>query len=527
MSMFKTSKTISLIKAKTASFFVVFFLTAISIYGCASQIPKDYPRTETTAITDYATTSTGRIFEKFSAQNNSSSGFLLLKKGRNAFTTRVAMADLAERTLDLQYYIWSADKTGRILAERLVRAADRGVRVRILIDDNGLGGSDSAIAALDAHENIEIRIFNPFANREFTLLNFITDFNRVNHRSHNKMMVVDNAITIVGGRNIGNHYFDVDTEANFRDLDVMGVGPVVRDVSSVFDLFWNGEWAIPITALVDRRYSKTDMETQVNFLRAQIASDDYPYPLDQDLESQRQHFSELENELIWANGEIIYDDPAMVGVKNDNTNIISKLYKKLSQAKEEVLIESAYFVPGDRGVSTATELVERGVKLRILTNSLASNDVVAAHSGHAKFRKQLVENGVDLYELRPDPGSEKQPSIVTLGESEASLHTKALVFDRESVFIGSFNLDPRSANINTEAGLYVESPELAKQVAEYMDIGVLPENSYKIMLEEDGQLYWLTKENGQQVRYDTEPKTTTWQRFMSGLIQLLPIESQL
>ena len=242
------------------SFLLIGFLLA----GCAT-VPKEYPRNPSTAFTGYTTTSLGRLFEEAATQHPGESGFSIIRDGRWAFTARVALTELAEKSLDLQYYIWEQDETGRILAERLVRAADRGVRVRLLVDDINLSGRDAPIAALDAHPNIEIRIFNPFANRGARLFDFAIDLGRVNHRMHNKIMVADNAVAIVGGRNIGNHYFEVATDANFRDLDIAAAGPVVRDISGVFDHFWNSDWAVPISALVDRPYTDSDLQAAVTF----------------------------------------------------------------------------------------------------------------------------------------------------------------------------------------------------------------------------------------------------------------------
>lgn len=500
-------------------------LSALSS-GCTAKLPADYERRDSRAIENYRTTALGSLFEGMSTEHPGESGFALIRLGRPAFTLRIAMTELAERTIDLQYYIWEADTTGRILAERLVRAADRGVRVRVLIDDNGLGGSDAGVASLNAHPNIEIRIFNPFASRGFHFWDFITDFRRVNHRMHNKIMVVDNAIAIVGGRNIGDHYFGVNTDANYRDLDIFAGGPVVRDVSKVFDHFWNGAWSVPIDALVDRPYSESDLKAEVERMRETVASaSEYPYPLDEDLEDLGERMREFRDILVWAEGGIVYDDPAAV----EDASMKEAMFRKFDTLETEVSIESAYFVPGERGVAAAARLNEKGVRVRILTNSLASNDVVAAHAGYAEYRKDLVENGVEMHELRPDiVEGRKTPIISGLGKSRAALHTKALVFDGEAVFVGSFNLDPRSANINTEAGLYVESEELASQLLEYMDGGAAPENSYRVMLDADDDLYWVTRnEDGTQVRFDTDPESNWWQRFMAGLIGLLPVESQL
>ena len=499
-------------------------LATLLAVGCAS-VPTDYPRSDSKAFTDYLDTSVGQLFEETAVQHPGESGFAIIRKGRQAFTARVALTELAEKTLDLQYYIWEADETGRILAERLIKAADRGVRVRLLVDDITLAGRDAGVAAMDAHPNITIHVFNPFAHRDARIIDFTTDLGRVNHRMHNKIMVMDNAVAIIGGRNIGNHYFGVDTHANFRDLDIAAAGPVVRKISDVFDYFWNGDWAVPITALVDRPYTAEDLDKARVTIRELIAAGNYPHPLDEDVVALRAELTAIRDRFIWAPGYIVWDDPAAINEGIKEGNIIKVLNKKVMNLEHELTMESAYFVIRDRGVENARLLQEKGVKMRVLTNSLASNDVVAAHAGYSITRDDLIKNGVEIYEMRPDAGSIKQSLVA--GDSKAALHTKAMVFDRESVFIGSFNLDPRSFSINTEAGLYVESPELAAQVLDYMEEGVRPENSYRVLLDEAGDLVWVTEIDGEEVRYDDEPETTFGQRFMSDFISILPIEHQL
>ncbi|MEA3278770.1 MAG: phospholipase D family protein [Pseudomonadota bacterium] len=503
---------------------LLLLLAGVLFSGCAS-VPKDYPRTQSAAFQDHESTAIGRYLGKAAARHPGESGFAIIRYGPPAFTSRVALTELAEQTLDLQYYIWEADATGRILAERLVQAADRGVRVRLLVDDINLKGRDAVVAAMDAHPNIEIRLFNPFARRSAHALDFLTDFNRVNHRMHNKLMVMDNAVAIVGGRNIGNHYFGVATEANFRDLDIAAGGPVVREISSVFDHFWSGDWAVPISALVERPYTEEDLRTALKTIRERIAEDDYPHPLDQDVTELKSELRGIFNEFIWAPGRIVWDDPATIQRTGSTSRMAEGLSKRIGRLESELLIESAYFVPRDPGIETVKGLNDRGVRIRVLTNSLASNDVLAAHAGYSKRRGRLIANGVELYELRPDP--EPASKNVIRGTSKAALHTKAMVFDRKDVFIGSFNLDPRSGDINTEAGLYVESPELATQVIAYMDEGVRPQNSYRVLLDEDGELYWVTEDDGLDVRYDKDPKSSAWQRSVAGFIRILPVEDQL
>ena len=502
---------------------VALTVLVLLVSGCAS-LPTDYPRAESAAFQEHEATVMGEEFAAAAAKHPGESGFVIIRYGHNAFTSRIAMTRLAEKTLDAQYYIWEPDETGRILADALVRAADRGVRVRLLVDDMSIAGRDAAVASLNAHPNIEIRIFNPFASRSNSMFDFITDFGRVNHRMHNKILVMDNSFAIVGGRNIGDHYFAVNPDSNFRDLDIAAAGPIVREISNVFDRFWNGDWAVPMEALVDRPYTDEDLQQTVTNLRNMIAEGSYPYSVDDDITELAGKLTAIKENLIWAPGRIVWDDPSSIEAEGEAGVMVEALFKKLQSLQHELTIESAYFVVGDRGVEAVQQLVDRGVKVRILTNSLASNDVVAAHAGHAEYRKQLLKAGAEIYEIRPDSGVIRKNWS---GDSNAGLHTKALVFDRESVFIGSFNLDPRSANINTEAGLYVKSPELAAQVLAYMDEGVRPEHSYQVLLDEDGDLYWVTEDEGVEVRYYNEPKTTFGQRFMSGFIQMLPVQSQL
>ena len=499
-------------------------LFLLLLAGC-STLPTDYPRPESHALEKPEQTKAGAKINRLAKQHSGKSGFAILRHGRPAFTSRIAMAGTAEKTLDLQYYIWESDSTGRILAERLIQAADRGVRVRLLLDDINLKGRDNIVAAMDAHENIEIRLFNPFSNRGIPALNFLTDFNRVNHRMHNKMMVADNSVAILGGRNIGNHYFGVDTHANFRDLDIMAAGPVVRDVSSVFDHFWNGKWSVPIAALVDEPQTESDLQALRDALRNNIAAESYPYPLDDDVAKLRSYLQSARNALVWAPGSVQWDDPAEIREEGHANNLAEALASRIRKLDSEFLIESAYFVPMEKGTASLGALVDRGVRVRVLTNSLLSNDVLAAHAGYAKRRKDLVRSGVELYELRPDAGIEDQQLFA--GTSKAALHTKAMVFDRKDLFIGSLNLDPRSGLLNTEIGLYVESPQLASQVIEYMDEGVQSENSYRVVLDADGNLEWVTETGGKPESYSKDPGASFWQRFVSGFIGVLPVEGQL
>ncbi|MEA3492751.1 MAG: phospholipase D family protein [Campylobacterota bacterium] len=497
--------------------------------GCVS-LPKEYLRTSSSAFIDYKSTKIGRLFEEEAAKHPGKSGFKLIPYGQDAFTARIAMARLAQKSLDLQYYLWYSDKTGLILAHEALKAADRGVKVRILLDDVEQSGRDDIVAAMDAHPNIQIRLFNPFAHRNNHLLDFISDFDRINHRMHNKTIVIDNSLVIIGGRNIGDHYFAVGDHMNFRDLDIAAAGPVVRQISSVYDDFWNGKWSMPISALTKRTYTKGDLSRVQKMMDQKISKLDFPYPLDRDIKTLKKDMIRIRDSFIWAKGLYVWDDPNSMQIQADKqTNtMIQKLEQRVLSVKESLYIESAYFVPRPVGMVALQQLHKRGVKVQIMTNSLASNDVVPAHAGYAGYRKELLRAGVELYELRPDAGANKIVNRELITKTiKTGLHTKAMVFDSSSVFVGSFNLDPRSAAINTEGGLYIESPKIAREVLAYMRGGVDPKNSYRVMMDGRGKLFWTTHIDGKKVIYHSEPEVSRWKRFKSGFIEILPIELQL
>ena len=495
--------------------------------GRAARPRPRYPRTVSTAFEGPASTRLGQFFGPAADQHPGLSGFSLLDHGREAFIVRLALADLAERSLDMQYYVWDGDTTGRIIVDRVMKAADRGVRVRLLVDDPYNKASDPVIAALDAHPGVEIRLFNPLTNRSWSTLDFILDFRRVNRRMHNKLMVADSAAAIVGGRNIGDIYYGVNTIANYRDLDVFAVGPVVRDLSRVFDRYWNSPSTVPIAAIVDRAYGAADLDAILIRLNEEIAAADYPYPIDQDLDELAARAPSFATIWCGRTAEIIADDPEAIARGEESDDVVEFIRGRVARLKEELLAESPYFVLPAQAQATVKALHERNVRVRVLTNSLASNDMLAAHSGYAKTRRRLLENGMELYELRPDTDAFRSGWSLLSGRSPAALHAKAMVFDREAVFIGSFNLDPRSAVINTEAGLYIESPELAERLTAYMATGVVPANSYRVLLNPKGGIIWETVTDGQTVRYRDEPGTGFRRRFVADLLKLLPIDSQL
>ena len=492
--------------------------------GCANY-DTEYPRLPSTAVADGSATSLGRLFEPAATEHPGESGVEYMRFGPMALRARLALADLAERSLDLQYYIWDSDLTGYLLADRIVRAADRGVRVRVMLDDQGIRGRDTAIARLSGHPNIEFRAFNPFRGRRSRLGDLLTDASRVQRRLHNKVMIADNAIAIVGGRNIADHYFGVHGESNYRDLDTVAVGPVVREASAVFDDFWNSPFAIPYEAFVATPPTRADADAQVAEGRARMASVPLPFPVDEEVGAVVAEMEAVRDRLTWAPVRVLYDPPEKA-LDKTSRRIFTELDALVANAQREVLIENAYFVPRDHGVELTAALRARGARVRVLTNSLASNDVAAVHSGYQKYRDDLIENGVELFELRPDSTMEQLRWTPLSSKSRAALHAKAMVVDRRYVVIGSYNLDPRSADINTELALLVDSPAFAEKVAEFFEDGVRPENSYRVTLERR-RLRWTASDGGTLRVYTKEPETSWSKRFTAGVLGILPIHSLL
>lgn len=505
----------------------------LAFSGCAS-LPSNVERNESHALQDTTTTTLGQQSHAAQQAHPGQSGFRPLRSGVDALLARIVLTDAAQRSLDAQYYIWHDDLTGRIFANALLRAADRGVRVRVLLDDVGAQANDDVLLSLDSHPNIEIRLFNPVASRTFRGLGMLSDFSRVNRRMHNKAYVADNQAAILGGRNIGDEYFEASSEVAFGDLDVLTVGPVVGEVSHAFDQFWNAPSSYPIATLLGRSVGSESLTA----LRAELAAyleanRDSPYVtqagsrLAGEAKSGRYDFD-------WGKATLLYDDPAKISQAPDVTDghLMSQFSGIGGQIQQELLIVSPYFIPGEAGVAWLRNLVARGVRVTVLTNSLAATDVGAVHSGYQRYRDALLEGGIVLYELKPGA---IQPAITekkakAYGASRASLHAKSFVFDRSAVFIGSLNLDPRSMRLNTEIGVVCESAPLAEDIA-----GALERNLDSIawrltrVVDASGSAHieWIETRAGGERRYVDEPEVGTLRRFSVWFLGLLPIESQL
>jgi putative cardiolipin synthase len=464
------------------------------------------------------------------------SGLYVLRNGLDAFAARVRMVDRAERSIDVQYYIYHDDLTGRYLFSRLLAAAERGVRVRLLVDDIGSAGMDRMFAAANAHPNMEIRLFNALARGPLPgvarVLDLVTRPRRLNHRMHNKMLTVDGLAAVVGGRNIGDEYFDADPEVNFVDTDLLALGPVLTDLGHSFDLYWNSEFTSPISGWQRFRvHPETATELRKELDAFEAEADDTPYAERVRTSTLLRQVEDGTLELIWAPTHVVADRPEKIVARGEGlkrTLLSEQIDDYFDEASSELIIVSPYFVPQDSGVVFLSDAVKRGVKTRVLTNSLAANDVLAVHGAYKGYRKPMLEAGVELHEIKRSGDFHRRVHRRGLfGSSSASLHSKTFVFDRRYVFIGSLNLDPRSVDLNTEIGLVVDSVELGEEWAASFERAVDPEISWRVELDEDGDLVWKGSDGGQPREFHEDPQTSWWQRFTSGVLGLLPIEGQL
>ncbi len=513
---------------------IVFFTLVLLLIGGCATLPKDYPREQSQAWDLPQETTLGRMLVVETAQHPGMSGFLPLASGLDAFVARMALAEAAERTLDLQYYILHSDFTGKLILDSIVRAADRGVRVRILVDDTTAKGRDAGIAALASHPHIEVRVFNPSAGRSSAswLLSAAADFDRINRRMHNKMFVADNQVGVVGGRNIGDEYFSAREDVNFADLDLLTVGPVVQDVSRSFDQYWNNERSYPIRALHEAKPDPATLEKGRHELAAhREAARDSAYARRIQESNLMKRLMDRELPLVWAPAHVLVDRPekvAGVSYPEEPEKLGRHLRPIIEQARSELIISSPYFIPGSEGIRFFEQMINNGVRIRILTNSFAGNDVAIVHSGYAKYRKDLLKVGVELHELKPSFGEARQEDQSRFGSSGASLHAKSFVIDRKQVFVGSLNLDPRSIDLNTELGIVVEGPELAEKIAEQFEVLVQPQYSYRLEIDpSDGDLVWISNEKGKEVRYSKDPEVGLWRRFSTWFLSIFAPESLL
>ena len=489
---------------------VAVIAVAAVLTGCAG-LPRHVHKTPSVAFQHPETTTLGRIVAADELGKNLS-GFRLLSSGEAAFASLIALADHAERTLDIQYYIIHEDESTLEFLHHVRLAADRGVRVRVLVDDLNTAGEDRRFLHLSSHANVEVRVFNPFTAGRFAtwtrLIASATDIRRINHRMHNKLFVADDALAITGGRNIGDQYFTLDPRSNFVDLDVVAAGAIVPQLSASFDQFWNSKYAYPIASVASSVEPEPASPPPVE---AQIAEGDKW--LEQELDAQKL-------ELIWAPATVLADRPAKIASESspdEELTIANDITALMSTAKQDLSIISPYFIPGKQGVALIAKLVANGVKVRILTNSLASTDSPLVDIGYARYRVPLLKLGVDLREMRPKLG-QKHARFHPFRSSNASLHAKALVIDQKIVFIGSLNMDERSARINSELGLVISSAEIAHEVTSLLDDISSADGSYKLQLDSRGRVEWLSGEGSARKIWHTEPETSRTERIWLAIL---------
>jgi putative cardiolipin synthase len=504
--------------------FLYGFLACVVIAGAVasgcSSLPSLDKRVPSIALTNTAGTRLGQAAGELAAAHPGRSGYYPLPDGRDAFAARALLASKAQRSLDVQYYIWHNDVTGGLLFDALRAAADRGVRVRLLLDDNHTGDIDQVLLALDAHPNIEVRVFNPFPIRKPRMIGFLTDFPRLNHRMHNKSFTADNQVSIVGGRNIGDEYFAAGDALVFIDLDVMAIGPVVRAVSNQFDRYWNSESAYPLASLVPAMpgehgampVSHAESPEARAYLDAVRRS---PF-VDQ--------LVRRELPIEWATTRFVTDPPEKaLGRAKPADTVAPQLKALFGEPKRELNLVSPYFVPAESAESTFAAIARKGVKVTVLTNSLEGIDTPILHAGYIKWRKDLLAAGVSLYELRGAERPEPSKAAGALSSSANALHAKTFEVDEERIFVGSFNLDQRSVALNTELGLIIESKNLAQRLATVMRDQV-PGLAYEVKLDSNGNLYWLERRDGKVIRHDSEPGASLWRRTSVRVLSWMPID---
>ena len=511
-------------------------LLATLLAGCAGFDAVREP-SQALPATD---SSFGRSIQAQAAAYKGQSGFRLLSNSTEAFMARAELIRNAQTSLDLQYYIVHDGVSTRMLVDELLKAADRGVRVRILLDDTTSDGLDQIIATLAAHPHIQIRLFNPLHLGRSTgvtrAMGRLFNLSLQHRRMHNKLWLADNSAAIVGGRNLGDEYFDAEPNMNFTDIDMLGVGPVAEQLGHSFDQYWNSALSKPIEEFLSMKPTAKDLaNTRTRLEESLEETRRQNHALYQQLMTYTTHprMELWRRELIWAWNQALWDAPSKVLAKDEpdpQLLLTTQLAPELTGVSKELIMISAYFVPGQPGLVYLTGRADAGVSVSLLTNALEATDVPAVHGGYAPYRKALLEHGVKLYELRRQPGDSggSGPHLFyskSFRGSDSSLHSKAMIFDGQKSFIGSFNFDPRSVLWNTEVGVLVDSPELAGHVRESALQGMAPALSYQAKLQE-GQVVWVTEDNG-QLHTLTEEPGSWWRRFNAWMSTTVGLERML
>lgn len=533
---FRTDRTSLNLSFNFKIFIVLFILLLLS--SCSIKLPENNDFIRTYHVSNKLPSTLNSLYQQLQPLDiNDKTGFALLNNNKNAFLVRTAAIELADHTIDLQYYHWKNDEVGQLLMDRVLKAADRGVKVRLLIDDSNSWDSKKSqigLAQINTHPNITIKIYNPlggsFSGSFMRTLALLGNFERINHRMHNKLFVADNQLAIFGGRNIGNMYFGVDKKKNFRDMDILALGLQVDNISVAFDDYWNSTWAYNVNLIEKTTYSQAEFAVLRRAFDKHIASlNNFPYQI----VSRSKLFDFLDNfkhKLDWATLSV-YADPPRKDLQEKSSHAYHRLKDANLSAKKSSLTSSPYYIPSEKMIEHAKLLVDKGVNVKVLTNSLSSNDVTMAQYGYADRRKALLKAGVELYEMREDALDRKHYTAKKYHDTHIGLHAKVSVIDDKRVLIGSFNIDPRSTLINTEVVIVLESIALAIKVKSALLKDINPRNSYQVFLETSkkgyGHLRWRAEENSKIVIHKNEPNTNFLKVFGELLFGILPIDEQL
>jgi putative cardiolipin synthase len=469
----------------------------------------------------------GRQVADYVAAHPGEGGFYPIYHGIDSLALRLLLAERAEHTIDAQYFLIHDDLVGNVFVNALLRAANRGVRVRFLLDDVLAQGLDPGLAILDSHENFEVRIFNPFAHRSARTLD-VTNLGRITRRMHNKSFTIDNQFTLIGGRNIADEYFGARADQKFGDLDVLAIGPIVSEVSDMFDVYWNHRAAIPMPALAETPENAAEalanLESEVKKSLEGIETSKYAEAVKRSFDY---YVGTDSSEFIWAPYDLVYDSPdkSSAETADESEFIMNQMSASIGEVKEDLFVVTPYFVLLDEDIEYFQRLRDRSVSVTVLTNSLASNNHTAVHGGYKPARKPLLEAGVDLYEQRANldaPADKPLPKDAPV----STLHSKTFVVDAKSVFIGSFNWNQRSVNRDTEMGVIIHSPEIAGELVELVS-AALPTYAFQVYMDDSNKLRWKCFEDGNEVIVKKEPQTGFWRRFNAGFLRMMPIKSQL
>ena len=498
--------------------FIARVICLLLLAGCGTLQPIFLPE-QTTA----PPSNTGLLAEL--SETYSSNWQVPLNDGPTALEWRLRAIDTATESIDLQSFLWKSDQVGAAIQDRIIAAADRGVDVKILIDDSFLAGEDTRILELHQHENIQYRIYNPYKRRSSsalarTLLNQ-SEFGRLDHRMHNKVMVVDNHVAIIGGRNLADEYFGFHPEANFRDMELLLGGPIVQKISTSFDSYFNDQWSFP----VDRVSHAQAQPVSRNSITSRASDMRIRFPLNERSDLRFAWF-EAARESHRGSARLYVDRPPVESPEAPSdrpVQVAEEIVKIVQDARDEIIIVSAYLIPTRTIAEALKGAVDRGVRVRMLTNSINSNNHLSAYAAYRGHVRQLLSFGTEISEVRVGAESRSRYIVPPLARKELGLHAKYMIVDRRYVFVGSSNLDPRSLRINTEIGVLVDSGSLARKLVQLTEPDFALSNAWELQLSEDGQMIWV----GDDVTLNSEPARSAFQRLEEWFFAHLPIEDEL